>query len=149
MDADADTIRRALAGLLTDGLLPWNVLENGGRLLDLEMVRSRVDLDEDASEAEHAEAYARALVSVLSEAVTSDEVGGKSRRLLNDVLPLNAEYLGAPVKERRTAAGAHLKPGKKAISPGTIRTYYEPKALDKLAEVLVQMEFAFRARAES
>lgn len=144
MDIDPKMIRHALAGLVTDGLVPYNVLENGGVLLELEMVRGRVDLDRNATESEHAEAYARALTSVLSEAVKSDEIGGKARRLLTDVLPLDAKYLDATVKDRRIAAGTDIRPGKKPVKWGTIRTYYEPKALEKIAEVLWLMELQFR-----
>jgi hypothetical protein len=141
-----EDIRKALAGLVTEGIIPYNVGENGGCLLDLALVQARREpLARDAPEAQRHAAHAEALTSVLTEAVEDEKIGGKPRRLLHDVLPLRPELLNKTVKERRTEAGKNLKPGKKAVEPGTIRTYYEPKALKKLSEVLWRLESEFRA----
>jgi hypothetical protein len=143
MDVDAEyRVRKALARVVTDGLVPYTVLDEGWPLLELEIVHSRVETHDDTSENDRAVAYTKALTTVLQEAVESDRISGKSRRLLRAVLPLKPEYLGRSVKERRIAAGKEMKDGKK-VQPGTIRTYYEPKALDKLTEVLLEMERTF------
>lgn len=142
-----EDIRKALGRLVTEGLIPFNVGENGGCLLDMAIVQARRQkpLPTNAPEAQRHAVHAAALTSVLSEAVEDEKkIGGKPRRLLYDVLPLRPELLGKTIKERRTEAGKNLKPGKKDIGPGTVRTYYEPKALKKLSEKLRQMESDFR-----
>jgi hypothetical protein len=143
-EPDADALRKALADLVTEGLVPYNVGENGGALLQLAIVQGRRrSLDGTANEAARDEADTEALTSVLSEAVEHPTIRGKVRRLLQDVLPLKEELLGKPIKERRTEAGKNIKTGKKIIKPGTIRTYHEPKALDKLVVALLLMEQEF------
>jgi hypothetical protein len=137
-------VRRGLARLVTEGLLPYHVAENCGVLLKLKIVSSRVEeLPENASEDERDKAQTSALVAILREAVEHPHVRRKSRRVLNHVLPLIDELLGKTIKERRTLAGQDLKEGK-TVKPGTIRTYYEPRALERLAAVLVDMEARFR-----
>ena len=139
-----ESLRNDLARIVREGLEPYWISEVGGDLLTLEIVRCRVPpeiLDDDGDEAE--DAKAKALVAVLTEAV--DLIGQrKYRRVLRYVLPIRKEYLGKPVKERRVAAGQNLKDGKKAVKAGTIRTHYEPKALDQLARMLVKMESEHR-----
>ena len=123
--------------------MPSNVADNGGVLLELELVAGRLELDLKADEDTQNAAYAVALIAVLDEAVVKPRIPrGKHRRILRYVLPLIPDYLGTTIKERRTAAGEHLTDGKKVVKPGTIRTYkdYEPAALDELARVLVEME---------
>jgi hypothetical protein len=138
-------LRASLGALVTDGLVPYNVSEKGGDLLTLRIVESRIDLppaaDEDAREA----AVTLALTAVLSEAVARLTAHRKSRKVLKYVLPLKPEFLGTPVEERRTAAGQQLKDGTKTVKAGTVRTYHEPRALDRLASVLVAMEQEFCA----
>lgn len=141
-----EEIRNALAGLVTEGLVPYNVGESGGCLLDLAIVQAqRKPVPRDAPEPDRHAADAEALTSVLQDAVDHKDISGKHRRLLRDVLPLRPELLGKPIKERRKEAGKDLKPGKKDIGPGTVRTYYEPKALLKIAEVVWMIESQFRA----
>jgi hypothetical protein len=140
----APSLREGLSDLVREGLVPYNVGENAGALLELAIVQDRrKPLADDADESTRDSAHTDALTSVLAEAVDRPIIGGKARRLLQHVLPLKQELLGASIKERRTEAGKNLKPGKKTIKPGTIRTYYEPKALDKLVEALVGMEREF------
>jgi len=145
-------IREALGKLVTDGLLPYNVVENGGFLRELALFkdrRRRVDPGENADETARNKADEKALRAVLEAAVEDEEISGKHRRLLRAVLPLNEEHVGKSIKERRVAAGKDLKPGKKAVTAGTIRNHYEPRALEKLAAVLGRMELEFRAKAPS
>jgi hypothetical protein len=138
-------LRRNLAALIAKGLVPYNVAEKGQDLLSLSVVSSRVHLnghgpdDEDAREA----ASAAALASVLEEAIASARIGRTNRRVLKNVLPLRDDLAGKSVEERRNAAGEDIK-GDSRVSPGTIRTYYEPKALNALAVALVEMEAAYR-----
>jgi hypothetical protein len=134
-------IRTTLGRLVTDGLVPYNVGENGGALLEMAVVQAaRVKLDSAADEASRYEADTEALRSVLEAAVEDEDIGGKYRRLLRAVLPLTPELVGKPVRERRIVAGEVLKPGKNDVTAGTVRNYYEPKALDKLARVLWSIE---------
>lgn len=143
-----DAIRQTLGKLVTEGIVPYNVGENGGVLLGMSVVQAaRVKLDETADEASRYQSDAEALRSVLEAAVEHEEVGGKSRRLLRALLPLKPELLGKRVIERRTIAGRDIRPDKKPVTPGTVRNYYEPKALTKLARVLWVMEQEFRANA--
>ncbi|HEX5852855.1 MAG TPA: hypothetical protein VFY36_07170 [Solirubrobacteraceae bacterium] len=140
-----ERVRRDLGRLVTDGLIPYNIAENGGELLRLAIVRSRISIADDADESRLEAAEASALTEVLREAVTKRRMPRrKHRQILKYVLPLVDEYIGTPVERRRTAAGEHLTEGHKVIKPGTIRTYraYEPEALDELARVLIEMETA-------
>jgi hypothetical protein len=148
-DAESvQAIREALGTLITGGLLPYNVGENGGCLLDLDLVKARREvLDGDADEGQRYEADAKALRAVLEVAVEHDDISGKHRRLLRAVLPLDPDLLGKSIKDRREVAGEVLKPGKKAVTAGTIRNYYEPKALDKIVGVLWKMELEFQVKA--
>jgi hypothetical protein len=143
-------IRAAIGRLVTDGLVPYNVGDNGGYLLELGLVKAqREALDGDVGEAERYEADTKALRAVLEAAVEREDIRGKHRRLLRAVLPLKPELVGESVKVRRTVAGKDLKPDKDDVTAGTIRNHYEPKALDKLAVVLWQMELEFRVEATS
>lgn len=145
-DAESiEVIRETLRKLVTDGLVPFNVGDNGGRLLELGVVRAaRAELDSADDEASRFQADAKALRSVLEAAVEHEDIGGMHRRLLRDVLPLSPELLGKSATERRVEAGKHIKLGKAAVTPGTIRNHYEPKALDALARVLWAMEQEFQ-----
>ena len=141
------SIRRNLATLITDGVAPYNVADKGHDLLRLQIVQHRIshgDMTEDEREADEA----AALISVLKEAVARERMPiRRYRRLLRFVLPLDEQYLGTTIGVRRAAAGEHLMDGRRTVKPGTIRTYYEPRALDALAKALVAMEAA--ARKES
>jgi hypothetical protein len=144
---DLETLRKDLAALITGGIVPSNLAEHGGQLLELKIVTSQLEgLDEDAEEDEQEAAYAKAVLNVLEVAVVKKRIPQrKHRRILKYVLPLKKELRGTTIKER-TAAGKDLTDGKKTVKPGTIRTYkeYEPKALDELARVLVEMEAEHR-----
>ena len=150
-DAESiEAIRETLRKLVTDGLVPFNVGDNGGYLLELGLVQAaRAKLDAEADEASRYEADTEALRSVLEAAVEHEDISGKIRRLLRDVLPLDPELLGKSVRERRTIAGKDIRPGRSVVTAGTIRNHYEPKALDKLARVLWVMEQEFQVEARS
>ena len=139
-------MRRNLAGLIAEGLVPYNVAERGQHLLSLRVVEDRVRLNGHDAGGEHARdaAYTAALIAALEEAIEKPWIGGKSRRVLRNILPLKEELLGKPVKERRTVAGREITQGHKVVKPGTIRTYYEPRALDSLAMALAELEAEYR-----
>jgi hypothetical protein len=137
-------VRERLAGLIAKGLTPNNIANKAGELLDLGIVTSRLRPAADAA-SEDERAYAPALVAVLKEAVTRDRMPKRGYRLiLRCVLPLKDELVGKSVTERRTAAGEALLEEDGVVQPSTIRTYYEPRALDNLATVLVAMEAEHR-----
>jgi hypothetical protein len=147
---DLVTIRKALGKLIKEGLVSYHVADVGAPLVSLGIVQARLGRGHrNLSGDERDDAHANALREVLTEAIKHPTMGGKARRLLENVLPLKDELLGASPKERRTEAGKHIKNGKKLIKPGTIRTYYEPDALNKLAEVLVSMEHAHHSTANA
>jgi hypothetical protein len=138
-------IRKRLGELVTVGMVPEQVADVGEELLELEIVSRRVKLSAAATEEEEDLAYATALTSLLREAVEPLRPK-KYRRLLKCVLPLKKELLGKSIDERREAAAKafNKKGGKEGVKPGTIRTYHEPRALDKLAQLLIEMETDFR-----
>lgn len=61
------------------------------------------------------------------------------RDVLKVVLGLDPATKGMSARERRELAGKRFR-GDRPVKAGTIRTYHEPRALDKLAEVLVASE---------
>lgn len=138
-------IRKRLGELVTAGMVPEQVADVGEELLELEIVSSQVNLSSNATEEEEDLAYAAALTLLLREAVEPLRPK-KYRRLLKCVLPLKKELLGKSIDERREAAAKafNKKDGKGGVKPGTIRTYHEPRALDKLAQMLTKMEAEFR-----
>jgi hypothetical protein len=147
---DLATIRESLGKLIKEGLVAYHVADVGGPLVGLGIVQAKLISGHGCLNGdERDEAHADALKEVLTEAINHPVMGGKARRLLENVLPLKEELIGASPKERRTEAGKHIKNGKKVIKPGTIRTYYEPDALNKLAEILVSMEHDHRSTASA
>jgi hypothetical protein len=135
-----EKLRKNLSALVTGGLVQDNVAEQGDDLLTLQIVKSRLNLADGAGEDDRDEAHTEALTAVLKDAVQEGKVlFKKHRRLLRYVLPLEADFLGKSIEERRTEAGKKMISNKE-VKPGTIRTYYEPRALDELARVLVEME---------
>lgn len=144
-----DVLRKNLAGLVAAGFVPYNVADKGEDLLELQIVTSRVALGEEADEDQRETAIAEAFIALVREDVVKKKRvrQRKYRRLLRYVLPLDKDYIGKDVEERRTAAGENLTGGSKVVKPGTIRTYYEPRALDELARVLGEMEAELRGEA--
>lgn len=144
-----EDLRQNLTDLIAKGLVPYNIAEKGGSLLSLRIVTSKLQLEDDADEDESDAAYATALVAVLNEAVTKKRMRTRRyRRTLRYVLGLKEEYLGRTVAERRIAAGENIKDeGEDPVKPDTIRTYYEPRAVNELAGVLVKMEAKHRGES--
>jgi hypothetical protein len=144
-----DALRKNLAGLVAEGFMPENVADKGGDLLELRIVTSRVTLGKDASNDQREIATAEAFIALVGEVADNKKLvrQRKYRRLLRYVLPLENDCFDMDVEERRTAAGKNLFGGSKEVKPGTIRTYYEPRALDELARVLVEMEAESRGEA--
>jgi hypothetical protein len=137
-----EAVRGSLAAVITEGLTPSSIAEHGHVLLELKLVVERLSTNDHADEDQREADYAQALTAVLDLAVIKERIPGrKHRRILKYVLPLESEYLGATIKDRRAAAGEHLTDGKK-VKASTIRTYpeYEPTALDELARALTEME---------
>jgi hypothetical protein len=137
------TLRESLGEFIGEGLIPSNVVENGGALLELKILLDRLRLTDDADEEEREADYAAALREVMTAAVVKELIPGrKHRKILKYILPLKPEYLGTTIKERRAAAGEHLTDGKRVVKAGSVRTYphYEPMALTELARVLAVME---------
>jgi hypothetical protein len=64
-------------------------------------------------------------------------------------VPGYEEYRDVPLAGRRIAAGNNLTGNDKdpPVEPSTIRTYYEPKALNQLAVILIEMETQQRDEA--
>jgi hypothetical protein len=141
----SQALRESLTALLSEGLGVSGVAEHGGALLELRMVIDRLPADiadDDGREV----ASAVALTEVLEEAVVKPRIPRRKHRvILKYVLPLELDFRGKSIKERRAAAGAHIFDGKK-VKANTVRTYpeYEPNALDELARALTEMEAEYR-----
>jgi hypothetical protein len=145
-----EALRASLAAMLTEGLTPSSVVEHGGVLLELRLVEDRLRASGWDDEAQKEADYAQALTKTLELAVVSEHIPRrKHRRILKYVLPLESEYLGRTIKERRAAAGMNLTDSK-TVKASTIRTYpqYEPNALDELARTLTEMEAEARGEAK-
>ncbi len=110
--------------------------------MELEIVREKRDtLPDSATDDAHEAADMAAVLEVLTTAVDRAYIPASTdRRVLRFVLPIHEEYRGASLTARRTAAGENIFDGDRVVTPGTIRTSYEPKALDWLAVVLVKLE---------
>jgi len=121
------TIRQALRRRVTKGsratwsteLLP---------LLNLEPVRARLVARPNAD-------AASVVDGVLEEAIGKLE-DPTYRDLLRIVLQLDPETWERPLSERRAAAAARFARDGREISPGTVRQYHEPRALDQLTSIL-------------
>jgi len=141
----AQALRESLTALLLEGLGVSGVAEHGGALLELRLVIDR--LPSDISDEEEREiASAVALTEVLEQAVVKAHIPRRKHRvILKYVLPLENDFRGKTIKERRAAAGAHIFDGKK-VKANTVRAYpeYEPNALDELARALTEMEAEHR-----
>jgi hypothetical protein len=146
----AEALRKSLAAMLTEGLTPSSIAEHGDVLLELQIVTERLSANDHADEAQREADYAQALTAVLELAVAKEHIPRrKHRRILKYVLPLESEYLGRTIKERRAAAGKNLTDSK-TVKASTIRTYgeYEPNALDELARALTEMEAEARGETK-
>jgi hypothetical protein len=151
-EVSVEDVQSALAKLGTQGIFnDYNVGDNGGCLLQFALVLHRLeyadgfeDLDGHAKEPARYQALGKALRSVLSELIEDESIGGRSRRVLHDVLPLDGRLREMSITERRVEASRHIDPGSNEVAPGTIRTYYEPRARQKFARVIWRAERDFR-----
>ncbi|MFL5897453.1 MAG: hypothetical protein ACJ76D_03185 [Solirubrobacterales bacterium] len=135
-------IRKALGRLVRNGADPYWVGEDGYVLLGLRCVEDRVDKDFKGKP----EASALALIEILRERV--EEIEKKpTRKLLWIIFDFDRDYPDSTAKVRRTVAGERFREGKKPVTHGTVRQYHEPRALDRLSELLVDYER--RARGAS
>jgi hypothetical protein len=150
-------IRKNLSDLVTLGISPYSVAEKGRSLLELQVVtQKRSTLPADADDDKRDAADADALLALLGEAVDRERISNRRyRRVLRYVLPLYLvpgyeQYRNATLDERRDAAAQNLTGNEndKAVEPSTIRTYYEPRALNQLGVVLIRMEAAHRGGEE-
>lgn len=147
-------IRSNLSDLVTLGISPYSVAEKGRALLELQVVtHKRRDLPAGADDDERDAADADALLALLGEAVDRQRMNNRRyRRVLRYVLPLYIvpgyeEYRYASLEERRDAAAQNLTGNEndKPVERSTIRTYYQPRALNQLAVVLIRMEAEHRS----
>ncbi|HUB73954.1 MAG TPA: hypothetical protein VL979_07960 [Solirubrobacteraceae bacterium] len=140
-------IRQCLTALVRHCLTPQTVGDRGAALLSLKIVEDeRTPPAEPATDDQHEAADMAAVLSVLSKVVDKQHIpSSKDRRVLRFVLPIYEDHDGAPLRgapllSRRTIAGEEVIDGDKVVAPATIRTSYEPKALDWLGVILVQLE---------
>jgi hypothetical protein len=147
------TIRKNLTDLVTLGLSPYGVAEKGQALMELQIVLDRrTKLSADADDDVRDVADADALVTLLGEAVERKRIPNRRyRRVLRYMLPLYTipgyeQYRGTSLEDRRDAAAQNLtgEQNGKTVEPSTIRTYYEPRALNQLAVVLIMLEAEHR-----
>ncbi len=148
-----ERVRKNLTDLVTSGISVDSVAVKGTALLELQIVTKACRaLSDDADDETRDEADTEALLDVLGQASSRTHIGNRRyRRVLRHVLPLYnvpgyERYRNMPLEERRTAAGENLTGNENdpAVRASTIRTYYEPRALDQLAVSLIRMEAKVR-----
>lgn len=124
-------LRNELGRLCTEGVERSWVLEVANHLLELDTVKARLNgADDDDSKFE-------AVVAEVREAV--GKLGGyQHKRLLGVVLGLDDKFLGMSARGRREFAGIEFRGGQRPVGRETIRKHHEPKALDKLTELLLK-----------
>jgi hypothetical protein len=113
--------------------------------MKLEIVRERrrqpTERTDDAQEA----ADMAAVLAVLAEAVDKTHIPASTyRRVLRFVLPIHDTYRGTKLTARRKVAGEKIFDDDRVLTSGTIRTSYEPLALDWLGVTLVKLEAEHR-----
>ncbi len=151
---EEQAVRERLGKLLKRGLVPRNVGNKAGKLLELRVVAEQIatvgkrrrpkdgEDEDDVRDAVAAEVLTAVLVIAVGRMLTSDY-----RRLLKRVLPLKQELLGEEIAVRRAAAQAALAERGTSVELETLRTYYEPRALDELAWYLVLLEAEHRGES--
>jgi hypothetical protein len=144
-----EAIRKNLTDLVTLGISPYSVAEKGQALLELQVVtEKRKPLPPNAEDDDRDVADADALVALLDEAVKRERISHRRyRRVLRYMLPIYVrsgyeQLREASLKDRRSAVAEDLtgKKNGKTVEPSTIRTYYEPRALNQLTVVLILLE---------
>jgi hypothetical protein len=140
-----ETIEEALRHLITYAARKKWILESGPVLTNLRIVRKEVD--EDASQKEFALAVREYLENAVQRVKSS-----KNRVILEVVLGLGKKrwkeksWRHEPVSVRRKEAGRHVRADAPATA-STIRTYYEPRAIQDLAKVILADERKARGRS--
>ena len=134
-------IRKALGRLVRNGADPYWVNEDAFVLLELQCVKGRAE--SDFSGEEYPEAAA--LIAILQELIETKIKRHQVRKLLLILFDFERDYPESTAKTRRTVAGEQFREGKKQVTRGTVRQYHEPRALDRLAELLVAAERSARA----
>lgn len=129
-DPRFNRLRRELGRLCTNGVEHYWVLDVANHLLELDTVKARMKGTDDDS-------IYNAVVDELRDAVEK-LAPRRHRRILTIVFGLDERYLGDSAKSRRTMAGMEFRDGSRPVSPETIRQHHEPKALDKLTELLLK-----------
>lgn len=135
-------IRKCFTDLVRYGLTPQSVSDRGATLMEMQIVlEKRPSLPDSATDDAHEAADMAAVLDVLTNAVDRAHIPASTdRRVLRFVLPIYDDYRGASLSARRTVAGEKIFDGDRVVSSGTIRTSYEPKALDWLGVVLVKLK---------
>lgn len=134
-------IRKALGRLVRNGADPYWVNEDAFVLLELRCVKERAK--KDFSGDEYPEAAA--LIAILQELIETKIERHQVRKLLLILFDFDRDYPESTAKTRRTVAGEQFRDGKKQVTRGTVRQYHEPRALDRLSELLVAAERSARA----
>lgn len=124
-------VRAGLAALVRLGRAAlWG--SEAHALFEIPAVRRRIN---GPSDAEAPQVLEQALEAGI------DRVRSKQyRHLLMIVLGLDPEARDLPARERRKLAGQKFRGHTKPVSPGTIRTYHEPRALDDLTTILLTLD---------
>lgn len=135
-------VRKCLTNLVRYGLTPQTLSEKGTVLMQLKIVQAERELPpESATDDAQEAADLAAVLTVLNHAIDKAHIpSSKNRRVLRNVLPIFGELRGEPLKVRRTVAGERFVDGAHKVGPDTIRTSYEPTALDWLGAILVKLE---------
>ena len=135
-------LRKCFTDLVRYGLTPQTISDKGAVLMELKIIcERRQPLPDSATDDAHEGADMVAVLDVLTKAIDRAHIPASTdRRVLRFVLPIHENYRGASLSARRTAAGENIFDGDRVLTPGTIRTSYEPKALDWLGVVLVKLE---------
>lgn len=133
-----DDVRHALTSVVTYGLVPFSVATYGESLVALEIVQARMP---DGLRPKDGDRYEQAATAALTEVLREAVDGIRSRNyrmVLEYVLPLMPELRDTDVTHRRTEVGKVLR--NRPLKAGSVRVYYERKALDQLANDLLEAE---------
>jgi len=135
-DAPSDkTVAKALSRLCRYGVEIFWVREEAGVLFDLSCVNERAINDFKGDD----DACSLALIEILRERVKLIE-NTQHGKILSIVLAFDEKYRGMTAKERCTIAGELFRDGKRQVTYGTIRQHHLPKALMRLATLLLALE---------
>ena len=127
----AQAVRAGLAALVRQGRpAMWG--SEAQALFELPIVRRRITGPSDPE--------APRVIEQALEAGIDHLRSQQYRHLLVTVLGLDPKARDLPAHERRKLAGQTFRGHTKPVSAGTIRTYHEPRALDDLTTILLELE---------